>query len=90
MINKRIEDKHVRVEKTAMLQNPTDKSQTEFLFFLSMLDIEAKMTDWGDVTVERQFTNELVVNDIISQRMEDFIWVQEVDKIVFVHNYMVR
>jgi len=90
MINKNIEGKHVRIEKTAMLQNPTDMNQTELLFRMGMLGIESKMTDWGDVTVERQFTNELVCNEFISQEMEDFVWKYEVDKLVFVHNFMVR
>jgi len=90
MINRKIVDKHVRIEKTAMLQNPTDMSQTEFLFRLGMLKIEAKMTDWGDVTVDRKFTNELVAYEFISSDMETYVWDHEVDKLVFVHNYMVR
>ncbi len=90
MVNRNIEGKNVRIEKTAMLQNPTDFSQTELLFRFGFLGIEAKMTDYGDVTVERQFTNELVQNEFISQQMEDYVWVHEVDKLVFVHNFMVR
>ncbi len=80
MVNRNIEGKNVRVEKTAMLQNPTDMSQTELLFRLGMLGVEAKMTDWGDVTVERQLTKELVQNEFISQQMEEYVCVHEGDR----------
>jgi len=91
MINKQINDKNVRVETTAMLQNPTDFSQTELLFRFGMLKIEARMTDYGDVVVDPKFTNELVKYEFMDKDMEEFIWSRDnVDKIIFVHNFILR
>ena len=90
MINRRIGDIPVRVETTAMLQNPTDFSQTELLCRFALLKIEARMLDHGDIVVDRKWTNELVAFNFISPRMQEYVWSKEIDSLVFVNNFMVR
>ena len=90
MINREIGGNTVRIERTAMLQNPTKLSQTKFLLMLSKSGIACKMTNWGDILVDRQFTNELVDFNFIDKQMEIYVWDKNVDHLIFVSNLAVR
>ena len=90
MINREIGGNTVRIERTAMLQNPTKLSQTKFLLMLSKSGIACKMTNWGDILVDRQFTNELVDFNFIDKQMEIYVWDKNVDHLIFVSNLSVR
>lgn len=90
MINREIGGNTVRIERTAMLQNPTKLSQTKFLLMLSKSGIACKMTNWGDILVDRQFTNELVDFNFIDKQMEIYVWDKNVDHLIFVSDFIVR
>ena len=90
MINREIGGNPVRIERTAMLQNPTKLSQAEFLLTLSKSGIACKMTEWGDILVDTRFTNELVDFNFIDKPMERYVWDKNVDHLIFVSNFTVR
>jgi hypothetical protein len=48
------------------------------------------MTEWGDVLVDRQFTNELVDFNFIDKQMEIYVWDKNVDHLIFVSDFIVR
>lgn len=85
-----INDVPVRVEKIAMLENPTSLGQTNFLFTLSKKGIAAHMTDTGDIYVTTSFLNDLAMEDFIDQEMETFIMENKVEKILFVDTMVTR
>jgi len=85
-----INDVPVRIEKIAMLSNPTGMNQTELLFTLAKKGIVAHMTDTGDVYVSVKFLNELTDYAYVEQEMETFIMENKVDNIVFVENMITR
>lgn len=85
-----INDIPVRIEKIAMLSNPTGMNQAELVFTLAKKGIVAHITDTGDVYVSVKFLNELTDYAYVDQEMESFIMKNNVDNIVFIENMITR
>jgi hypothetical protein len=85
-----INDVPVRIEKIALLSNPTGMNQAELVFTLSRKGIAAHITDTGDVYVSVNFLNDLAMYSYVDQEMETFIMKNKVDNIVFVESMITR
>ena len=85
-----VNDVPVRIEKIAMLENPTDMNQAKFLLTLSSLRIPARISDTGDVSVSKEFIHELLMEEFVDDDMHRFILKNDVDSIVFIETLVTR
>jgi hypothetical protein len=81
--HKEIEGMAVRVSMTAMLTTPF-LSQSKFLMAVASAGIACRMCDNGDVEVHGEFTQDLLKEEFISQKVADHFEKTGVETIQFV------